>query len=98
MSEKRNLPAFESEAAEARWWFENREQRGEETAQAIRDGKASRNTLAARVAASLATIRLDPDDVAAARDLAERRGLDYQEFVKRIVHEALQREVSQDAR
>jgi predicted DNA binding CopG/RHH family protein len=95
MSEKRQLPAFKSETEEAQWWFDNREARGEEFAQAIRDGSAGRNTLAARVAASLATVRLDDDDVETAWNLAAKRGLDYQQYVKQVLHEALQREVNE---
>ena len=53
--------------------------------------------MAARVASSLATIRLDPDDVATVRRLAEQRGVDDQEFVTRIVHDAIQREVGRTA-
>jgi len=52
MTEKRKIPAFQSEAEEARWWFENREARDAEFAQAIVDGRAGKNTLTVRVAKS----------------------------------------------
>ena len=55
MTEKRNIPAFHSEAEEARWWFYHREARDEEFAQAIVEGRAGKNTLAARVVNSRAT-------------------------------------------
>jgi hypothetical protein len=60
MTEKRHIPAFHSEAEEARWWFENREARDEEFAQAIVEGRAGKNTLAARVAKSRATASASP--------------------------------------
>ncbi len=66
-------------------------------AQAIKDGSAGKSTLAARVASSLATIRLDFEDAAVVRDLAERQGLDYQELIWQIVHNAIQREVTRSA-
>ena len=53
MTEKRHLPAFKSEAEEARWWFENREARDEEVAQAIRNGRTGKNSLSSRAAISL---------------------------------------------
>ena len=80
MSEKRKLPVFQSEAEQAQWWFDNREARGAEFAQAIRDGSAGRSTLSLRVAASLATVRVDPADAAKAPAVAEQQGVDFQQF------------------
>ena len=97
MSEKRKLPAFQSEAEEAQWWFDNREARGNEVAAAIRSGAAGRNTLADRVAASLAVVRVDPEDAAKARALAEQQGEDFQQFAARVFREGLKREVEQRA-
>ncbi|QHN05075.1 hypothetical protein FTO74_18245 [Granulicella sp. WH15] len=92
MNKKQELPAFKSEAEEAQWWYDNREARGEEFAQAIREGRTSRNTLADRIAAASATIRLDPEDIATARAIAERRGMEVTTYLKQLVHEALERE------
>lgn len=36
------------------------------------------------------SIRLDPKDIALAREQAERRGLKYQTYLKMLIHEALQ--------
>jgi hypothetical protein len=88
MNDKLELPHFNSEAEEAEWWFANREANGERFAKAIREGRASINTLAQRVADSL-TIQLDPGDAEKARRIAESRGMEYKSFVKNLVHEAL---------
>ena len=34
-------------------------------------------------------VALDPEDVARAKAQAERRGLEYQTYVKMVIHEAL---------
>jgi hypothetical protein len=92
MNVMKQLPAFNTEAEEAEWWFANREVHGEEMARAIREGRAGRNTLAERVAAAAATIRIDPEDIATVRAIAERRGVDVNSYLKQLVHEALERE------
>jgi hypothetical protein len=65
MSEKRKIPAFKSEAEEARWWFENRDARDEEFAQAIADGRAGKNSLSSRAAASLRRPNAKPENAGA---------------------------------
>ena len=39
MMEKRQLPKFETEAEEARWWHENREDLAKDFVNAVRDGR-----------------------------------------------------------
>ena len=39
MMEKRQLPKFENEAEEARWWHENREELAKDFVNAVHDGR-----------------------------------------------------------
>lgn len=97
MSNDVNIPQFDSEADEARWWFEHREQTASLLENAVAEGRATE--LAAilenkRAAGSTPTvsIRIDPADLTRARIQAERRGLRYQTYLKMVLHEALQQE------
>ena len=98
MAEKLKLPKFASEAEEAQWWFDHRD---DEVAKAFEDAAAEGKLLTGSVA-SLAreenaaagvtpatTIRLDPDDISRARALAAQLGLRYQTYLKMLVHDAL---------
>ena len=86
-------PKFTTEAEEAKWWHDNRDnveqslidamdkgtiQQG--TAQILsREAKTSRNI----------TIRMAEADLALARKQAEAKGLPYQTYIKSLLHEAL---------
>ncbi len=87
--EKRIIPKFESEAEEAKWWFDNRDELDKDFAQAFAEGRLKRRTAARIGGLPTTTIRLDPEDIALARDQATARGLKYQTYLKMIVHEAL---------
>jgi len=93
MTDKIQL-TFKDEDEEAQWWYDNREARGEAMATAIADGTARLVTPADRVARANATIRLDLEDAKTASELAKRRGLELQAYLKQIVHDALERERS----
>lgn len=92
------MPKFETESEEAQWTYENRERLGQEFAQAMREGKTARLTgakLLARIEASRTkamNIRLPAADLQLARDLAGKKGLPYQTYIKSLLHEALRRE------
>jgi hypothetical protein len=98
MSDKLRLPKFTSEAEEAQWWFDHRD---DEVAKAFEDAAAAgklrtgsvaglaREENAASGITPTTTIRLDPDDISRARTLAAQRGLRYQTYLKMLVHEAL---------
>ena len=92
------IPKFASEAEEAQWWYDHRD----EVAKAFEDA-AARGDMHTGSAARLAreraagitpttTIRLDPQDISRARALAARRGLRYQTYLKMLLHEALKAE------
>jgi hypothetical protein len=107
MADKLKLPKFASEAEEAQWWFDHR---NDEVTKAFKDA-AAKGKLGTGSVASLArkrdtaagvtpttTIRLDPDDISRARALAAQRGLRYQTYLKMLVHEALAAEEKKLAR
>jgi predicted DNA binding CopG/RHH family protein len=87
--EKRILPDFKSEAEEAKWWFDNQDELDKDFAQAAAEGRLHRRTEPRPSAIPTTTIRLDPDDIAIAREQASKRGLKYQTYLKMLVHEAL---------
>ena len=89
--EKRILPDFKSEAEEAQWWFDNQDELFKDFERAAAEGGLGRGTAARIGAIPTTTIRLDPDDIALARDQATDRGLKYQTYLKMLLHEALQR-------
>jgi hypothetical protein len=97
------IPAFATEAEEAKWWFENDDLIFKEFQKLAKEGRLGRGG-ARRLFAEkgipfpepqpqqplpTTTIRLDPDDIAKARVQAAERGLRYQTYLKMIIHEAL---------
>lgn len=97
MTDKPVIPQFGSEAEEAQWWFDHREETAKWVEEAMAEG---RTTSLARIlekrrqrgATPTVSIRIDPDDLSRARIQAERRGLRYQTYLKMVLHEALERE------
>jgi predicted DNA binding CopG/RHH family protein len=87
--EKLVVPKFETEAEEAKWWFDNQDALDQEFAQAAAEGRLGVGTVARRMGIPTTTIRLDPGDIALAREQAAKRGLKYQTYLKMLVHEAL---------
>lgn len=92
------VPEFATEAEEAKWWFDNRDKVGEEFEKAAKEGRLKTGGVARLLAERgikpaqplpTTTIRLDPEDIAKAREQAAERGLRYQTYLKMIIHEAL---------
>jgi hypothetical protein len=94
------VPAFATEAEEAKWWYDNREKVSEEFSRAAKEGRLGRGGIRRLFAEKgiqfkepsptpTTTIRLDPGDIAKARVQAAERGLRYQTYLKMIIHEAL---------
>jgi predicted DNA binding CopG/RHH family protein len=97
MSSDMEIPQFGSEAEEARWWFEHREQTASLLENAVAEGRTTKlASILERKRTGGATptvsIRIDPSDLARARIQAERRGLRYQTYLKMVLHEALEQE------
>ena len=98
MSKKLVIPKFRSDAEEAKWWYEHRD----ETTQAMREALAKRQTTTLSKILEQSrkrsgptptvSIRIDPADLSRARLFADRKGLRYQTYLKMLLHEALVRE------
>ena len=90
MDQKISIPKFRSEADEANWWFENQDAVFGDFKRAGEQETLGRGT-AARLAsaASGSIIALDPEDAERARAQAQRRGLDFEAYVRMVVHRAL---------
>ncbi|MGD0546276.1 MAG: hypothetical protein ABR991_00425 [Terracidiphilus sp.] len=91
-------PRFATEAEEAEWWFRSRDLisvRFHQAAKAGRQGHGGGMRLLADHGIKpsqplpTTTIRLDPEDIAKARQQAADRGLRYQTYLKMMIHEAL---------
>ncbi len=83
------VPAFASEAEEARWWARQENALAGEFARAAKAGEVGEGTVARRAALPTTTIRLNPEDIEMARRQAEHKGLRYQTYLKMLIHEAL---------
>jgi predicted DNA binding CopG/RHH family protein len=93
MSEKIVVPHFASEDEEADWWFSHREENGKIMAKAIQEGRAmSLKDVLDRhgIEDSPLTVAVDPQDLAQARVQAAKRGLQYDEYIRQLLHQALQ--------
>jgi hypothetical protein len=98
MTDKFQVPKFATEAEEAEWWYNHRDDLTKVFEDAVPKGQL-RSGSAARLAREpvtgitpTTTIRLDPEDISRARALAAKRGLRYQTYLKMLLHEALQEE------
>jgi predicted DNA binding CopG/RHH family protein len=93
MEQKLIVPRFANETEEAAWWFENQDLAFEEFERAGNEGRLGRGT-ALRLAneAEATMIALDAEDVERARSLAERNGVEFQTYVRRVMHRALLQE------
>lgn len=92
MGKKFDKPAFASEKEEAQWWPSQESKIADAFEKAAAEGRLQRGTVARRLGAiPPTTIRLDPADIARARQQAEQRGLKYQTYIKMLLHDALRR-------
>ncbi len=90
------VPKFATEAEEAKWWYENRRMVEDEFRKAMKEGSIRRGTAErlvreARESRNI-TIRIPVVDIERARELAEKKGIGYQTYMKMLLHEALDRE------
>jgi predicted DNA binding CopG/RHH family protein len=92
------VPTFATEAAEAEWWYKNRNIHGEQLLAAVKSGEAkvlTKEKLIERIEASRKTpaptvaLRIPAADLALARKQAEEKGLPYQTYIKSLLHETL---------
>jgi predicted DNA binding CopG/RHH family protein len=95
MKEKNpKIPEFENEDQEAQWWAKNPDLILARFESAAAENRLGRGTAARRGLTPTTTIRLDPGDISRAKNLAERRGLKYQTYLKMLIHQALTQEES----
>jgi predicted DNA binding CopG/RHH family protein len=91
VAEKTRIPEFKSEKEEAAWWDRHPEVITELFLKARREGKIKRLPVV-RGATRSVTIRMPIGDIETAQDLAGKRGLPYQTYIKGLLHQALDRE------
>jgi len=97
MIRKPDIPKFHSEAEEAAWWDLHREETAQWLEEAVAAGQTTTlsDVLQQRKRAGIApavSIRIDPEDITRARSLAAKKGIEYQAYLKMLLHEALERE------
>ena len=95
---KRVVPAFATEAEEAKWWHKNRKIHDKQLVAALTSGEAQVLTtgkLLKRIAASkkapapVVALRIPEADLTLARKQAGEKGLPYQTYIKSLLHETL---------
>jgi len=91
MATKSKMPSFKSEKEEAAWWDAHPEVITELFLKAKKAGKIRRLPVV-RGATKPVTIRMPIADIETAQDLAEKRGLPYQTYIKGLLHQTLERE------
>ena len=95
---QRNIPQFNSEEEEATWWDDHSDEHDEWMLEAIRAGETTTLDAVLERArqrsrnASVDSISIDPGDLARAQSIAARKGVEYQAYLKALVHESLVRE------
>jgi hypothetical protein len=92
MIEKIVVPKFATEAEEAAWWFENREEHGKFMAQEMAAGRTikMKDLLAARgLQGPRVSVEFEFDDVVKAREQAQQRGVAVEAYLRELVHEAV---------
>jgi predicted DNA binding CopG/RHH family protein len=85
------IPRFKSETEEAQWWDAHPEVVTALFLKAKKEGRLERLPRI-RAATKSVTIRLPITDLETAQEIADRRGLPYQTFIKGLLHQALERE------
>ena len=85
------VPKFKSERQEAQWWDAHPEVVTALFLKAKKEGRLERLPRI-RGATKSVTIRMPITDLETAREIADKRGLPYQTFIKGLLHQALERE------
>jgi hypothetical protein len=90
------VPKFATEAEEAKWWDGHMDAVGKNLIAAMKSGTAHRGgprrVLQERRESRNITIRMPLADLQAARELAQKKGLPYQTYMKMLLHQALEKE------
>jgi len=90
------VPKFATEAEEAKWWDEHMDAVGENLIAAMKSGTAHRGgprrVLQERRESRNITIRMPRADLQTAQEMAQKKGLPYQTYMKMLLHQALEKE------
>jgi hypothetical protein len=92
------VPDFRSESEEADWWYANRELVGALLEKHGRNvGKPGKTFIEVDVelikpVTKAISIRMAEPDLKRAKELAARKGIGYQTYIRSILHEALQKQ------
>jgi hypothetical protein len=90
------VPKFATEAEEAKWWDEHMDAVGENLIAGLKNGTAHRGgprrVLQERRESRNITIRMPLTDLQAAQEMAQKKGLPYQTYMKMLLHQALEKE------
>jgi predicted DNA binding CopG/RHH family protein len=85
---KMTIPKFRSEKEEAEWWDAHPAVATRLLKQALKRGTVQRRPGQTRIV----TMRIPLRDLESAQQLAERKGLPYQTYMKMLLHQALEKE------
>ena len=85
------IPKIKSESEEAQWWDAHPEVVTALFLKAKKEGRLERLPRI-RGATKSVTIRMAVADLETAQEIADKRGLPYQTFIKGLLHRALERE------
>jgi predicted DNA binding CopG/RHH family protein len=91
MATKTAIPSFKTEKEEAQWWDSHPEVITELFLKAKKEGKIKRLPMV-RGATKPVTIRMPIGDIETAQEIADKRGLPYQTYIKTLLHQALERD------
>lgn len=85
---KLSLPAGLSEAEEAKWWYDHREELFDEFLDSPESEHPVRGATA-RQLGIVASIVIPLEDAQLARKQAQQQGLDFRQYTAQVLHEAL---------
>jgi hypothetical protein len=97
---KTDYPKFATQGEEDAYWAKQHIEIEARALAALEDGTARKRVETGQLAelrakrANATLLVLDPDDARKAVQLAARRGMEYPELVRKLLHEALERELS----
>ena len=96
------IPSFKTEKEEAVWWDQHQMQVESNLRAAIREKRtislADVLARARQKEESRVMIDLPNEDVAVARKLATDQGVEYQTYIRTLLHEVLQKEIARQGR
>ncbi len=92
-SDQQHKPLFSNEQEEAAWWDAHPEILTQQFQKAKQEGRLLRLSQTDLPGASeTVTVRIPNEEVTRARHLAAKRGLSYQDYLKMLLHNALNEE------